>query len=127
MLVPDAADDVTAMRLRRLASLVPGRCYMALTLRRRPRDFLRLHDRANLAAQPGVPTVATNDVLFHHPERRMLQDVMTCIREGRTIDDVGFAKNRHADRYLKPPEEMARLFRLWPEAVARSAELAARC
>ncbi|WP_324740913.1 error-prone DNA polymerase [Tsuneonella sp. CC-YZS046] len=127
MLVPDAADDMTAMRQRRLASLFPGRCYMALTLRRRPRDFLRLHDLVNMAAQAGVPTVATNDVLFHHPERRILQDVMTCIREGCTIDDVGFAKNRHADRYLKPPEEMARLLRLWPEAVARSTELAKRC
>ncbi|AKM11100.1 error-prone DNA polymerase [Croceicoccus naphthovorans] len=127
MLVPDAADDATALRLRRIASLFPGRCYMALTLRRRPRDFLRLHDLVNMAAQAGVPTVATNDVLFHAPDRRMLQDVMTCIREGRTIDDVGFARNRHADRYLKPPEEMARLFRLWPEAVARSLELANRC
>jgi len=127
MLVPDKADDMTALRLRKLASLFPGRSYLALTLRRRPRDFLRLHDLANLAAQAGVATVATNDVLFHAPDQRMLQDVMTCIREGVTIDDAGFAKNRHADRYLKPPEEMARLFRLWPEAVARSAELAARC
>src|SRR3546814_12932513 len=110
MLVPDAADDVTAMRLRRLASLVPGRCYMALTLRRRPRDFLRLHDLANLAAQAGVPTVATNDVLFHHPERRMLQDVMTCILQCRTIADVGCATKRHADPSLHPPQEMARTF-----------------
>ncbi|HWV02100.1 MAG TPA: error-prone DNA polymerase [Devosia sp.] len=126
-LAPDAADDITALRLRRLADGFPSRAYMALTLRRRPRDFLRLHELVNMAAQAGVPTVATNDVLFHAPERRMLQDVMTCIREGVTIDDAGFAKNRHADRYLKPPDEMARLFRLWPEAVARSADLAERC
>ncbi|WP_145200276.1 error-prone DNA polymerase [Sphingobium sp. B2] len=127
LLVPDAADDLTGHRLRRVAKLFPGRAYCALTLRRRPRDFLRLHELVNMAAQVGVPTVATNDVLFHAPARRMLQDVMTCIREGVTIDDAGFAKNRHADRYLKPPEEMARLFRLWPEAVARSVEVADRC
>ena len=127
MLVPDAADDLTALRLRRVAEIFPGRSHLALTLRRRPRDFLRLHDLVNMAAQTGVPTVATNDVLFHHPDRRILQDVMTCIREGLTIDDAGFAKNRLADRYLKPGQEMARLFRLWPEAVARTVELAERC
>ena len=49
---------------------------------------------------------------------------MTCIRERTTIDDAGFKRERHADRYLKSPDEMARLFRLWPEAVARSVEIA---
>src|ERR1700730_8473489 len=74
-----------------------------------------------------VPTVATNDVLFHEPHRRILQDVVTCIRNGTTIDHVGFRRERHADRHLKPPEEMARLFPRNPEAVARTAEIAARC
>ena len=127
VLVPDEADDLTARRLRRLADLFGDRAYCALTLRRRPRDHLRLHGLSNLASAARVPTVATNDVLFHHPYRRVLQDVVTCIREGVTIDDAGFVRNRHADRYLKPPEEMARLFRLWPEAVARSVEVAERC
>ncbi|HAC00780.1 MAG TPA: error-prone DNA polymerase [Brevundimonas sp.] len=127
VLVPDEADDLTARRLRRLADLFGDRAYCALTLRRRPGDHLRLHGLSNLASAARVPTVATNDVLFHHPYRRVLQDVVTCIREGVTIDDAGFVRNRHADRYLKPPEEMARLFRLWPEAVARSVEVADRC
>ena len=83
---------------------------MALTLRRRPNDQLRLHDLANLAARHGVRSVVTNDVLFHARERRILQDVVTCIRHGCTIDDAGFRRERYADRYLKPPEEMHRLF-----------------
>ena len=74
-----------------------------------------------------VATIVTNDVLFHEPHRRILQDVVTCIRHGTTIDDVGFRRERHADRYLKPPEEMARLFSRYPEALARTAEIAARC
>lgn len=127
ILAPDAVDETTILRLRRTAETFPGRAYCALTLRRRPRDHLRLHALINLAAEAGVPTVATNDVLFHHPSRRILQDVVTCIREGCTIDDAGFKRERHADRYLKPPEEMARLFRLWREAVARSVEIADRC
>ena len=127
VLVPDAADDLTALRLRRLRQTFGDRAYLALTLRRRPRDYLRLHDLINLAAKSGVATVATNDVLFHASDRRILQDVVTCIREGVVIDDAGFKRERHADRYLKPPHEMARLFRLWPEAVARSVEIAYRC
>jgi error-prone DNA polymerase len=88
---------------------------------------MRLHALSNLAAQAGVQTVVTNDVLFHHPERRLLQDVVTCVRHGCTIDELGFRRERHADRHLKPPEEMHRLFAKHPEALARTLEIADRC
>ena len=127
VLVPDEADDDCILRLRRLAKVFGDRAYLALTLRRRPGDARRLHDLTNLAAHARVPTVATNDVLFHVPERRMLQDVVTCIRHGCTIDELGFKRERYADRYLKPPVEMARLFRNHPEAVQRTVDLVDRC
>ncbi len=127
MLVPDAADAVLAGWLARLRTDFPDRCYMALTLRRRPRDALRLKALADLAAQVGVPDVVTNDVLFHAPERRILQDVVTCIREGCAIDDAGFRRNRFADRHLKDPEEMERLFARHKAAAARSVEIVRRC
>jgi error-prone DNA polymerase len=127
ILVPDRPDENCASKLRRLAKVFGDRAYLALTLRRRPGDQLRLHALANLAAQAGVATVAINDVLFHIPERRILQDVVTCIREGCTIDDAGFRRARFADRYLKRPEEMARLFARWPEAIACTIEIAGRC
>src|SRR6185437_7581963 len=90
-------------------------------------DQMRLHELSNLAAAMRVPTVVTNDVLFHVPARRMMQDVITCIRNNCTIDDAGFRRERHADRYLKPGAEMARLFGRYPEALARTAEIADRC
>jgi error-prone DNA polymerase len=127
VLVPDEADDVCAMRLRRLGEAFADRAYLALTLRRRPNDQLRLFDLSNMAAQARVKTIVTNDVLFHAPEKRIMQDVVTCIRHGCTIDDAGFRRERHADRYLKPPEEMHRLFSRYPEALARTAEIAERC
>ncbi|PZQ45428.1 MAG: error-prone DNA polymerase [Rhodovulum sulfidophilum] len=127
VLVPDAADAECGLRLRRLRESFGDRAYLALTLRRRPNDQLRLHELGVLAAEARVPTVVTNDVLFHEPGRRVLQDVVTCVRHGVTIDDAGFRRERHADRYLKPPAEMARLFRRYPEAVARTAEIVARC
>ena len=127
ILVPDEADDLCALRLRRLAEAFAGRAYLALTLRRRPNDAMRLFELANLAAQAGVAPIVTNDVLFHVPGRRILQDVVTCIRHGCTIDEAGFRRERHADRHLKPPEEMARLFERYPEALARTLEIAGRC
>lgn len=127
MLVPDQADEALASWLARLRADFPGRCYMALTLRRRPKDAERLKALADLAARAGVPDVVTNDVLFHSPERRMLQDVVTCIREGCTIDDAGFRRTRFADRHLKAPKEMERLFKRHVAAVARSMEIVRRC
>jgi len=125
--IPDEPDEACVFALRRLNQAFADRAYMALTLRRRPNDQLRLHEISNLAIRARVPTVITNDVLFHIPERRILQDVVTCIRHNCTIDDAGFRRERHADRYLKRPEEMHRLFSRYPEALARTQALADRC
>ncbi|GAA4159914.1 error-prone DNA polymerase [Shinella granuli] len=127
VLVPDEADETAAFQLRRLREHFKERCYLALTLRRRPNDQLRLFDLSNLAARHGVPTVVTNDVLYHAPARRMLQDIVTCIRHNVAIDNAGFLRERHADRYLKPPEEMHRLFARYPEALRRTLEIVERC
>jgi error-prone DNA polymerase len=127
VLIPGDADETCALRLRRLRDAFAGRAYLALTLRRRPNDQLRLHELSNLAAQMRVPTIVTNDVLFHVPERRILQDVVTSIRHRCTIDELGDRRERHADRYLKPPEEMHRHFARYPEALARTLEIAERC
>uniref|UniRef100_UPI003B5CA228 error-prone DNA polymerase n=1 Tax=Komagataeibacter piraceti TaxID=3229897 RepID=UPI003B5CA228 len=127
ILLPDTGDDACALHLRKLKDAFVDRAYMALTLRRRPNDQMRLYELANLAHQARVPAVATNDVLFHTHDRRILQDVVTCIRNHTTIDEAGFVRERHADRYLKPPAEMARLFSRYPEAVARTMEIVERC
>ena len=127
VLVPDMADDDCALRLRRMRDVFGDRAYLALTLRRRPNDPLRLHRLSLLAARAGVPTVVTNDVLFHDPDCRILQDVMTAIRHNTTVDALGFRRERHADRHLKTSAEMARLFARYPDALARSAQIADRC
>lgn len=127
ILIPDEADDVYAGQLRKVAAVFGDRAYVSLCLRRRPNDRLRLHDLSNLAQRHKVKTVVTNDVLFHEPGRRQLQDIVTCIRNRTTIDSVGFDRERHADRFLKEPEEMHRLFADYPEALARSREIVERC
>ncbi len=127
ILLPDLADDALSIRLRRLKADFGDRAYVAMSLRRRPNDHVRLYDLSRMAERIGVSTVVTNDVLFHEPERRMLQDVVTCIRHNCTIDDAGFRRERHADRYLKPPQEMHRLFSAYPGALRRTLEIVRRC
>jgi len=127
VLVPDEADDACAVQLRKMAEVFGDRAYVSLCLRRRPNDRLRLHGIATMAARFKVRTVVTNDVLFHEPGRRQLQDVVTCIRTRTTIDDVGFDRERHADRFLKAPEEMHRIFAEYPEALASGREIVERC
>ena len=127
ILVSEQPDQRLQAQLARLAADAPGRAYVAGTIRRRPGDHTRLHRLASMGQAARIPLIATGDVLFHHPERRMLQDVMTCIREGCTIDAAGFKRERFADRHLKPPEEMTRLFARYPDAIARTEELVARC
>ena len=127
VLVPDLADETCGLRLRRLRDAFGGRAYLGLTLRRRPNDQMRLWELSTLAARLGVPTVVTNDVLYHEPGRRILQDVVSAIRHNVTVDALGIRRERHADRHLKPPAEMHRLFARWPEALARTREIAARC
>jgi error-prone DNA polymerase len=127
ILLADTQDAPTSTNLARLRATFPGRAYLALTLRRRPNDAVRLQHLADLATAEKIPTVATNDVLYHAPQRRILQDVLTCIRKGCTIDTAGFHRERSADRHLKPPAEIARLFARHPAAVARTLEITDRC
>ncbi|MBL8665007.1 MAG: DNA polymerase III subunit alpha, partial [Candidatus Odyssella sp.] len=104
----------------------PGRAYLAAQCLHRGDDEARLAALARLSADTGLPLVATNDVHYHVSERRPLQDVLTCIREHVTLDEAGFRLFANAERHLKSPAEMARLFAACPDAVARSAEIAER-
>jgi error-prone DNA polymerase len=100
--------------------------WLAASLLYRGDDRRRLMGLHRIAAAAGVPLLATNEVLYHHPARRPLQDVLTCIREKTTIDAIGKRLEANAERYLKPASEMARLFRDFPEAIAETMRFAGR-
>jgi error-prone DNA polymerase len=127
VLLTDEPDAALAADLRRLKALFGSRAYCSLVRRFTPNDHARLHHIATCAFQARVPTVATGDVLYHEPGRRMLQDVVTAIRLKCTVDTLGFRRERHAGRELRTPEETARLFPHYPEAVARAVEIADQC
>ncbi|MBV9884505.1 MAG: error-prone DNA polymerase [Sphingomonadaceae bacterium] len=126
-LVPDEADRVTDIALAQMADIFGDRGHLALTHRRRPGEAKRLHALDALARRHGLRALATGDVLYDGPDKRMLQDVVTAIREHCTIDELGFRRERFADRYLKSPEEMERRFRSFPDAIHATADIAQRC
>jgi error-prone DNA polymerase len=100
--------------------------WLAASLLYRGDDQRRLARLQRIAATAGVPLLATNEVLYHHPSRRLLQDVLTCIREKTTIDAIGKRLEANAERHLKPAAEMARLFHDAPEAIAETMRFAGR-
>ena len=119
----------TAKALEVLGQLQRSRAdgvWLAASLLYRGDDKRRLVRLQGMAATAGVRLLATNEVLYHHPARRPLQDVLSCIREKTTIDAIGRRLEANAERYLKPAHEMARLFRDWPEAIAETLRFAGR-
>jgi error-prone DNA polymerase len=126
-LVTAEADAATAASLAQVSDIFGERAYAALTHRRRPGDTLRLHELDRLARRYGVRSVATGDILYDSPDKRMLQDVVTAIRNKCTIDELGFRRERYADRHLKSVAEMERRFRDYPDAIRATADISERC
>src|ERR687892_2221449 len=124
-LPPDRPDEGFTAFLQTLRG--GAKVYLAAQHLFRGDDRARIEALAALAVRAGTPLLATNDVLYHSTERRPLQDVLTCIREHCTIDEAGFRLAANAERHLKPPAEMARLFRDHPGALARTLEIADAC
>ncbi|BCG77415.1 error-prone DNA polymerase [Mesorhizobium sp. 113-3-3] len=87
-------------------------------------DRFRIEQAAAMSEMTGIPLMATNDVLYHTAERRPLQDVLTAIRLNTPVAEVGLELTANAERHLKPPLEMARLFRRHPQALAETLRFA---
>ncbi|RWP13805.1 MAG: DNA polymerase III subunit alpha [Mesorhizobium sp.] len=87
-------------------------------------DRYRIEQAAAMAEASGIPLMATNDVLYHTSERRRLQDVLTAIRLNLPVAEAGLELAANAERHLKPPMEMARLFRRHPQALAQTLRFA---
>ena len=113
--------------LRVLQARFRNRAWLAACRRYAPDDVMHLRRTAELGHRYRLPLLATNDVLYHGPERRRLQDVMTCIRQGTTLEKAGLALAANGERHLKSPAEMLRLFHDYPEAVRATQDLVAMC
>ncbi|GAB5469792.1 MAG: error-prone DNA polymerase [Rhodospirillales bacterium] len=126
LLPPSRPDAAFAALAEELARAWRGRVWLALAQRLDGGDRRRLTALATLGRAAGLPLLAHNDVMMHGPGRRALADVLTCIREGVSVDEAGWRLAANAERHLKSPAEMARLFADHPEALAATLEVAAR-
>jgi error-prone DNA polymerase len=127
VLPPDDLSPAFEAQLVRAVRDFPGRVWLAAARAYAAQDVKRIGAIDALGRRAGAPMVAVGDVLYHAPERRPLQDVVTCIREKCTIQTAGLRLEANAERHLKTPEEMARLFARWPEAIDRTRQIAERC
>ena len=114
-------------RLAALVEAAPGRTFLAGVHYHRSDEPRRLGLLAEFGEESGAPLVAVNDVFYHVPERRPLADVLTCVREKCTMAEAGLRLSVNAERHLKSPAEMARLFARFPGAIARTIEIAKAC
>jgi error-prone DNA polymerase len=122
----DLNDDLDAFEaeLPRLRDALTSLRHVAASWLYRGDDNARIERLDRIARANGCTILATNDVHYHAPDRRPLQDVVTCIREKVTITTAGYLLNPNAERHLKSPAEMARLFARWPHAIAATREFA---
>ena len=121
----DATFEADLHRLR--ANLPNARLTLAASMLYRGDDRARLAALDRLATATGMPLVATGDVLYHAAHRRPLADVLAAIREGTTVAKAGTHLPANAERHLKAAHEMARLFRGYEHAIARTIEIADAC
>jgi error-prone DNA polymerase len=126
--VPQDVNDgtITSDLLRLRGVFDDGSLSLAACVRRRADDGEWLPRLASLSAETAVPLVATNDVQYHMPERRMLHDVLTCIRHACTLAQAGLRLDESSARHLLPRDEIGRLFAAYPKAITRGVELAQR-
>ena len=119
---PDEIEDL----LRKLSTIAPTRVWLGAVQPLLGDDARQLKLWRSVARKAGVPLIASNDALYHEADRRPLQDVVSCIREGVSLRAAGTRLEINAERHLKAPEEMAALFDDAPEAVAETLRFADR-
>jgi len=125
--VPHSLGRGAKAHVRDMARRYPGHVYVGAAPRYDGSDQDYFNACQTFSHATAAPMVAVGDVLMHHGSRRQLADILTCIREGCRIDDIGTRALPNAERRLKSADDMARLFRHHPAALRRTQEIADKC
>jgi error-prone DNA polymerase len=120
-------DDQFKFAVKEYRTHLGNHVYLSAARLYRGTDAKLLHRLYELSAYTNAPVVATNNVYYHIADRRELQDVVTCVREKCTIYTAGFHLHPNAERYLKPVDEMIRLFQQYPAAIWYTQEIVDAC
>ena len=86
-----------------------------------------LPDLVRVSEITGIPMIATNDCHYLRREDAEAQEVLMCIQTGKTLDDTNRMRMESREMFVKSEEEMNALFSAWPDALARTQEIAERC
>ncbi len=113
--------------LPHLTAILPTLRHIAASYLYTGDDIARINALDALAQRHGLAILATNEVLYASPDRRPLQDVMTAIRHKTTVARAGMLLHPNAERHLKSPEDMVKLFAAWPHAIAAARDVADAC
>src|SRR5581483_10345038 len=124
---PEVLSEKVVRHIQTCTTKFQGRFHLALTHTCRGDDHRWLQTVSEFASSLSIPVVAASDALYHDRERKMLQDVVTCIREKCTLAEAGFRLEANAERHLKPIGEIFQLFKAWPHALEATIEIADRC
>ncbi|MCP4182030.1 MAG: error-prone DNA polymerase [Hyphomicrobiales bacterium] len=114
--IPKKSDDILSSTIMRLSQLFPKSVWLVISNHYQALGNRQIVNWTNIAKKTNTQLLASNHVLYHRSERRMLQDVVTCIREHVTLEKAGYLVNANAERYLKSYDEMRAMFLRWPEA-----------
>jgi error-prone DNA polymerase len=125
VLLPEA--KALATELPRWREVFPDRIYAIAELHRGPCDARRLREWHRAAQDARVPLIAAGDAHYHDISRRPLQDVLTAVRLGTTVAELGAARFPNGERRLRPVDDLLQLFAEYPDIIARTAEVADRC
>ena len=126
-LLAGGAEEGWRRRTAQLREAFPSRLWGLVTRHRLPDDAAVERRLTALCRGLAIPQAAATEVLYHHRDRRRLQDVVTCIRQRTTLPAAGTLLRPNAEHALKSPAAFARLFADRPELVAATLEIAGRC
>lgn len=119
----DGIDELAGL----LRDAFADRLYLLLARHRCEQEVAQETRLRACADHLGIPRVAANEVLYHTPARRPLQDTLTAIRHGLLITGCGRRLKPNAEYGLKSPRLFSHLFADDPAALARTIEIAERC
>ncbi len=123
----DSEASVTHAIVSRVREVFGDRLYAVVSRHRRAEEIPQETNLRSQADCVGIPLVAATEVLYHTPARRDLQDVVTCIRRGITLDTAGQSTKPNAEHDLKSSRAMAYLYSDAAALVYRTKDIAARC
>lgn len=126
-LLPDTVPGDLLTGLERIKEQLERPLYLAASYNYGGQDRRHIAELSHIAHQTGTPLLATGNILYHSNKRRILADTLACIQSHKRIEEAGYQLAANAERFLKPPHEMMRLFKDYPSAIKNTLKIAKAC